>query len=123
MSDKRIHSWYPTFGPDGNFEEVAGWDVVLRHIFLVLVTRPNTRQWQPEFGCKLLDMLFETNLTESSFENVIREAFNWIPECRLEDVKCQITPMSNHNGNKASISLKISYDGESKNVTTRFIEW
>ena len=61
-------------------------------------------------------MLFETNLTESSFENVIREAFRWIPECRLDDVKCQITPMSNHNGNKASISLKISYDGETKNV-------
>lgn len=116
MANVPIHSWYPNFGKDGNFEEVYGWDVVLRHIFTVLVTRPNTRQWQPEFGCRLLDMLFEVNENEASFENVIKEAFRWVPYVRLESVSCKIEPMANHNGKKASIKLKITYSGETKDV-------
>lgn len=117
MSDTRIHSWFPNFSNDGNFEEVAGWDVVLRHIFTVLVTRPNSKQWNPEFGCRLLDLLFEINVDESTLNNTIKEAFRWIPYVKLESVESSIEDMSNHTGKKAHIALKIRYDGETKNVT------
>ena len=117
MPAQPIRSWYPYFGPDGNFIELYGWDVVLRHIFTVLVTRPGSRQWQPEFGCNLLDMLFETNLTEKDFEDVIRGAFKWIPYVTLKNVNCKISPMSNYRGNKASINLSIGYAGETKEVS------
>lgn len=118
MASKNIiTSWFPDFDTDGDFTKSTGWEVVLRHIFTVLVTRPGTRQWNPEFGCKLLDMLFEVNLTEQDFKSVISDAINrWIPYVRLEECECKISPMTNHTGNKANIKLKINYNGETKNV-------
>lgn len=117
MPVKPITGWYPVFDESYNFKECTGWDVVLKDIFTVLVTRPGSRQWQPEFGCRLLDMLFEVNLNEEHFVNAVKEAFYWLPYVSLSDVQCKITPMQNGRGNKAVVSMKVKYDGETKNVS------
>lgn len=112
-----IHSWYPMLDKDGNFIELYGWDVVLRHIFTVLVTRPGSRQWQPEFGCNLLDLLFENASTnENQYADVIRGAFRWIPYVSLQKVNAKLNKRTNGTGYNLSISLTVSYDGETKNV-------
>jgi len=102
---------------DGNFVELYGWDVVLRHIFTVLVTRPGSRQWQQEFGCKLLDLLFENASTnETQYADVIRGAFRWIPYVTLRDVQAKLSKRTNGNGYNLSISLSVGYAGETRNV-------
>lgn len=102
---------------DGNFVELYGWDVVLRHIFTVLVTRPGSRQWQPEFGCKLLDLLFENaSDNETQYADVIRGAFRWIPYVTLRDVQAKLSKRTNGNGYNLSISLSVGYAGETRNV-------
>lgn len=117
MPTQPLTNWYPYFDKSGNFQECYGWENILREIFTVLVTRPGSRQWQPEFGCNLLDMLFEINLTEQDFVDVIKTAFiRWLPHVSLESCSCKISQMTNRYGLKASISMKIGYNGESKNV-------
>ena len=117
MPTTPITNWYPYFDSSGNFTESYGWDNILKEIFIVLVTRPGTRQWQPEFGCKLLDMLFEINLTENDFVNVIQTAFDkWLPHINLIECKCNISNLNNRNGLKADIDMTINYEGETKDV-------
>ena len=116
MASNIITSWYPNFAEDGNFVASTGWEVVLKHIFTVLVTRKGTRQWNPEFGCNLLDMLFEINLQESDFVQCIQDAFKWIPYISLSECSCKIDDVPNHTGKRALIKLKVIYDGESKSV-------
>ena len=116
MPVKRITGWYPYFEDSGNFQELYGWDVVLRDIFTVLVTRPGTRQWQPEFGCTLLDLLFEVNVTEDTLNDVITSAFRWLPFVILNSVSCKLEPMTNFRGQKALITINISYEGETRDV-------
>ena len=117
MPTTPITNWYPYFDSSGNFTESYGWDNILKEIFIVLVTRPGTRQWQPEFGCKLLDMLFEINLTENDFVNVIQTAFDkWLPHINLVECKCNISNLNNRNGLKADIDMTINYEGETKDV-------
>ena len=105
------------FDKDGNFVELYGWDVVLRHIFTVLVTRPGSRQWQPEFGCKLLDLLFDNTSNESSYNDIIKDAFRWIPYVTLTKVNSKLQKMTNGSGYKLSIALTVSYAGETKHVS------
>lgn len=116
MASKTIVSWYPDFGTDGNFVTSYGWEVVLKHIFTVLVTRKGSRQWNPEFGCRLLDMLFEINLQESDFVQCIKEAFQWIPYITLSECNCKIEDIPNHTGKRALLKLKVEYNGESKSI-------
>ena len=69
------------------------------------------------FGCKLLDMLFEINLTENDFVNVIQTAFDkWLPHINLVECKCNISNLNNRNGLKADIDMTINYEGETKDV-------
>lgn len=117
MAKQPITSWYPYFDASGNFVELKGWDVVLRQIFTVLVTRPGTRQWQPEFGCTLLDMLFEPVSNESQFNDIIKAAFKWLPHVTLQSVNCSIVDMSNHTGKQVKIALKVGYSGETRDVS------
>lgn len=117
MPEKPLTNWYPYFDSSGNFTESYGWDNILKEIFILLVTRPGTRQWQPEFGCKLLDMLFEINLSENDFVNVIKNAFvRWMPHVELKECKCVISELNNRYGLKADINMTIGYDGEIKDV-------
>ena len=97
------------FDKDDNFVELYGWDVVLRHIFTVLVTRPGSRQWQPEFGCRLLDLLFDNTSNESSYNDIIKDAFRWIPYVPLTKVNSKLQKMTNGSGYKLSIALTVSY--------------
>ena len=112
-----LTNWYPYFDKYGNFTESYGWDNILKEIFILLVTRPGSRQWQPEFGCRLLDMLFEINVSENDFINVIKNAFNkWMPHVNLKDCTCKISNLGNRYGLKAEINMTIGYDGETKDV-------
>lgn len=117
MPIKPITGWYPDFDDSGNFQELYGWDVVLRQIFTVLITRPGSRQWQPEFGCRLLDLLFDTDITETTFNDCIKTAFKWLPHIKLKDVECKVSQMTNFRGQKASIKMSIAYNGETRDVS------
>ena len=113
----KLTNYYPDFDASGNFKQCDSWENVLREIFTVLVTRPGTRQWNPEFGCRLLELLFEYGVQESQFVDVIKEAFvKWLPHVDLESVTCSISKMPDSVGQKATLKLKIAYAGESKTV-------
>lgn len=117
MPSQLLTGWYPYPDKSGNFQECTGWDNILREIFILLITRPGTRQWNPEFGCRLLDMLFEINLSEEDFVNVITNAFQkWLPHINLKSCECKISRQKDRYGLKADITMKIEYDGETKNV-------
>ena len=113
----KLTNWYPDFDASGNFRCCTSWENILREIFTVLVTRPGTRQWNPQFGCKLLDLLFEYGVQENQFVEVIREAFiKWLPHVDLDSISCTLSKMPDTIGQKASVKLKISYGGESKTI-------
>lgn len=111
-----IHDWYPYFDKDMNFVELYGWDIVLRHIFTVLVTRIGTRQWQPKFGCKLLDRLFDAEASEDDIIGDIKTAFSWLPHIDLVSTTCKMEPMPDGKGRRAAIQLRVNYEGEEKDV-------
>ena len=119
MADNKvITSWIPVFDDTGNFKEIYGWDVVLKHIFLTLVTPKGSRQWNPEFGSRLLSFLFESTLTEQDFNDEIQNVFNQqLPHIHLVSVTTQFTDFQNRTGKRANVSMKIRYDGEDKQVT------
>ena len=117
MPAKPLKSWYPYYDASRNFQECTGWEVILREIFTVLVTRKGSRQWNPEFGCGLQDLIFEVGVQESDFQSCVSEAIKrWVPQVTLESVSVGMTPLTTRSGYKVSLNLKISYAGESKDV-------
>jgi phage baseplate assembly protein W len=120
---KPIVSWVPMFDDAGNFMELTGWDVVLKHIFLVLVTPKGTRQWNVEFGSRLLSFLFEVDVTETTINEEIQEVFaRFLPHVKLISVTTTFEEIPIRGGKKAKIQLKISYDGEDKTVIIKMPE-
>lgn len=117
MPAKIITSWFPVFDKTGNFMECKGWDVVLKHIFTVLVTIPGTRQWNPEFGCHLTDKLFDIDINESDFSNEVKNAIaKWVPYVRVNNVSVSIQRREERSGNSAKININISYNNEDRDV-------
>ena len=106
----KLTNYYPDFDASGNFKQCDSWENVLREIFTVLVTRPGTRQWNPEFGCRLLELLFEYGVQESQFVDVIKEAFvKWLPHVDLESVTCSISKIGNIRYKSAIIIIIIDF--------------
>ena len=117
LSSTPIHGWYPNFDSSGNFEEVSGWDVVLRELFTVLVTRPGSRQWNPDYGCKLMDVIYDTNTDKSTFESIVKDALKWVPELKMKGISIEVNDMTSRTGKSVSLSLDLEYSGEKQKVS------
>jgi len=72
-----ITTFLPTFDSRGNFKEETGWNVIIKSIFMCLAVRRKTRQWQPEFGSRLHEFLFEHNVAEGDIAREVEAACSW----------------------------------------------
>jgi len=76
-------------------------------------TRPGERRFNPQFGTKLYQYLFEQNIEgfDEILKNVIKEDMNyWFPNVIVNTVFLDITPaQKNKNTDNYIISIKIQF--------------
>lgn len=76
-------------------------------------TRPGERRFNPQFGTKLYQYLFEQNIEgfDDILKNVIKEDMNyWFPNVIVNTVFLDITPaQKNNNTDNYIISIKIQF--------------
>lgn len=110
-----IKSWIPIVDESGSFKEISGWDVVLKHIYTVLMTTPGSRSWQPEFGCRLNELLFEPSgtVTTENLRNEVEYAMRWVPYVSVISVNVSIVPITSRGaGVAAQINMVVKYNNE-----------
>lgn len=113
---REITSWLPKFDASKNFISVSGWDAIIKQIYLVLVTRKNTRQWQPDFGCNLLDYLFEIGDQKENIKTEIKNSMHWVPEVEVLEVDVQEEKIPGRTGKRIYINMRIKYLEKTKKL-------
>ena len=105
-----IVNWLPALDETGNFEKESGWNIILKEIYLVLMTPQGSRCWQPTFGTRIHEYLFEHDDKKVEIENEIKNSFKWLPHVKL--VSCVVTmiPLSGRSGSAAHVNLVIEWN-------------
>jgi phage baseplate assembly protein W len=79
----------------GGIATVGGVDEIEQAMFLILVTTPGERPMRPEFGCPLVDFLFDPidSTTCGSIERTVGESLRrWEPRVDVQAVDVVIDP-------------------------------
>ena len=107
-----VRSWLPVMNENKNFKEETGWNVILKQIYIVLMTPKGSRTWQPDFGSDIFKYIFEHDDQKTAIENEVRTAFKWLPHIAL--VKCEVTiiPLTGRSGSAAHINLLVEWNKE-----------
>lgn len=112
----------PYNGPAGPFNSTYSTkDQVKSNLINLILTSPGERIMNPEFGCRLKEVLFEIedNIEETVTNIINTSIFNYIPEIESTDIT--VTPSS---ANKDLITIVIRYklalSQETDQVTLQF---
>lgn len=98
----------PEISPEGDFYTSKNIEVILQSIFVILVTPPGSRIWQPDFGCRLLHMIYapETDETLEEAKQEVKSALEkWEPRIKIKNIE---TDFYGDRYNKG-LSVKISF--------------
>lgn len=113
MAKNVLQGSLPELSSDGDFYVSSDLEVILQSIWTILVTRPNDRVWNPEFGCGIMDYLYDINdqKTRTKIETTTKEALErWEPRIKVTEVSCVSL-------NTYSISLTIKFTFNRKDYT------
>ena len=83
----------------------AGLENIRQNILIIIGTRMGERQMLPDFGCRIHELLFAPNnsdTTRLASEYVARAVASWEPRIEILDVRSVIS-------NAGSISVSLSY--------------
>jgi len=114
-----ITTFLPTFDARGNFKEETGWNAIIKSIFMCLAVRRKTRQWQPEFGSRLHEFLFEHNANAGDIAREVEAACRWESRATVTGITVTIEDIKTRPGKVARISMTINYNETNKDVTFR----
>jgi phage baseplate assembly protein W len=79
LINSEITSNNPIYGNDlsfSNFNNVADENSIVQNVFNILLTRPGERLNNPEFGCRVHDLIFSLYETEDAFSDEVINAVN-----------------------------------------------
>jgi phage baseplate assembly protein W len=92
MENYKLVGCIPEMSSEGDFYVSKNIEVILQSIFVILVTPPGSRVWQPDFGCKLLNMIFslETDeILEEAKQEVKTALEKWEPRIKIRNVETE----------------------------------
>jgi hypothetical protein len=101
----------PRIASTGDFYASSGIEVIVQSLFVILNTRPESRVWQPEFGCRLKEYIWDL-MDSDTIQNLSSEISNaiktWEPRIKLN--KVDVEPISDIAGNKINILIDFTYE-------------
>ncbi len=121
MAKELLVGCIPQITNSGDFYMTEDVEAIIQSIFVILVTPPNTRIWQPEFGSPILSYIFKPITTDtiaeiqSDVETVLKR---W--ETRITINSVTVTKMETEKG--FSIKINFKYSGRDYEHTFPFME-
>lgn len=97
----------PRLDHRGQIATVGGATEIEQAMLIILHTAPGQRVMRPEFGCRLHELVFAPNNSQTAglAERYVREALGrWEPRIELDRVL--VTP---DEGNRARLSISVTY--------------
>lgn len=94
----------------GNIEMVEANDDIIESLRILMSTRPGERIMQPDYGCRLHDMVFENTdaVTRSGIETAIRQAILFFePRITVQSIN---VGLDNWLEGRLQISLEYTVD-------------
>lgn len=86
------------FSPSGGVAKSTSADIYASHIrekiIQLLRTEPGERAMEPEYGCRLRDVIFEpidATLYHVIYTRIVNAVTRWIPEVSISDVSINST--------------------------------
>lgn len=120
-ANKELYGCLPSLQPNGDLYVSHGVETILQSLYVILVTLPESRPWQPKFGIGILRKVFDlfTEDTQTQLQSEIKTQFElWENRVTYKsvDVGCY---KNEYNENVIEINVSITFNGE--DFTHRFI--
>jgi len=113
----------PFNGPAGPFNSTYSTkDQIKSNLINLLLTNPGERIMNPEFGCRLREVLFEgitNDINELIINNINTSIFTYIPEIESTDIT--INPSIDENLVTVILKYKLTLSQETDQVTLQFV--
>lgn len=109
----------PEKGANGDFKTYEGLEVILQSIYVILNTPKGSRVWQPEFGCKVMEYIWDIadNKTIEKMRSEIETALRiWEPRIDVSSVVVELSP---YKQGVVDVTIDFTYEGKnySKNLS------
>jgi phage baseplate assembly protein W len=113
----------PFNGPAGPFNSTYSTkDQIKSNLINLILTSPGERIMNPEFGCRLREVLFEginNNIDDLIKNNINNSIFTYIPEIESTDITINRSP--DENLVTVIIKYKLTLSQETDQITLQFV--
>jgi phage baseplate assembly protein W len=113
----------PFNGPAGPFNSTYSTkDQIKSNLINLILTSPGERIMNPEFGCRLREVLFEginNNIDDLIRNNINNSIFTYIPEIESTDITINRSP--DENLVTVIIKYKLTLSQETDQITLQFV--
>ena len=113
----------PFNGPAGPFNSTYSTkDQIKSNLINLILTSPGERIMNPEFGCRLREVLFEginNNIDDLIKNNINNSIFTYIPEIESTDITVNRSP--DENLVTVIIKYKLTLSQETDQITLQFV--
>lgn len=119
MDTYKLVGCLPELSIQGDFYTSKNIEVILQSVYVILTTPPGSRVWQPDFGCRLLHMLFapETDdILEEAKQEVKTSLEKWEPRIKIQNIETQFYGDRYNRG----LLVKISFIYNDRNYEYEF---
>jgi phage baseplate assembly protein W len=102
----------PEKGKNGDFKTYEGLEVIMQSIYVILNTPKGSRVWQPEFGCGVMEYIWDLadDKTVSKMQSEIESALaRWEPRIGVKSVTVNLNP---YKQGVVDVDIDFSYAGK-----------
>jgi len=120
-SKKELIGCLPSLQPNGDLYISHGIETILQSLYVILVTLPESRPWQPKFGIGIQRKVFDlfTSDTQAELESEIKSQFEkW--EDRVTYNSVSVNCYKNEYNNNV-IEVNVSFTFNSEEFTHSFV--
>ena len=114
-----LYGCLPEKGSNGDFKTYEGLEVIMQSIYVILNTPKGGRIWQPEFGCRVMEYIWD--LADSKTIEKIRSEIEsalarWEPRINVKSVIVDLSP---YKHGVVDVTIDFTYSGKdySKNLS------
>lgn len=114
MQQKMLLGCLPEIAPNGDFYLSEDIEVIIQSIFVIINTKLESRVWQPEFGCRLQEYIWDL-LDETTLENMKTDLMNalkrWEPRISVTSLIVEpLTSLQDQTTPTVKIDIKFVFD-------------
>jgi len=117
----KLNDYVATISSSGDFKKVHDINVILTSWINILLTPKRTYIFDPEYGSKLHQILFDPvdDTTIDRIKSEIEDSLmTYDDRARIESINVQLSPDSK----KVQVDILVSYEGEEKELSLTFSE-